>query len=61
MEWGRGYLRRGKRIGDERFESVRGERVIVIREEIGAPTMLRLICNAVTLAKMLPTLDLSFQ
>ena len=24
-EWGRGYLRRGKRIGVERFESVRGE------------------------------------
>ena len=27
--WGRGYLRRGKRIGDKRFESVRGECTIV--------------------------------
>ena len=29
MEGGRGYLRRGKKIGYERFESVRGECVRV--------------------------------
>jgi hypothetical protein len=29
VEWGKGDLRRGQRIGDERFESVRGKCVNV--------------------------------
>ena len=59
MERGNGiplYLRKGKWIRDEKFVSGRGECVC---EAIGASSMLRLILNAVALARMLPTLDLS--
>ena len=49
-----GYLRKGKWIRDEKFVSGRGECVC---EAIGAPSMLRLIRNAVALARILPTLE----
>ncbi len=55
--WGRGYLRKGKWSGGERFVSGKGE---CVREAIGAPSMLRFIRRwirkAVALPRMLPTL-----
>jgi hypothetical protein len=53
-----GYLRRGKRIRDERFESVRGECDF---EGIGVSSIFRFIRSVVRdLTKMFPTLDLSW-
>jgi hypothetical protein len=48
------YRRRGKKIGYERFESVR---VVCVCEAITASSMLRLIRNDVDLTRMLPSLD----
>ena len=57
MERGRGYLRRGKRIGDERFDSVRGE-CESVKLHTGAPSMFRLTRIAAALDNMLSALNL---
>ena len=57
MEGERGYLRRGKWRGGERFVSGMGECAC---EEIGVPSMLRFIHRVVSLVMILTTLDLSW-
>ena len=56
-----GYLRREKWIRDKNFVSGRGECVCEELGDIGAPSMLRLIRRAAALARMLSTLDLSWE
>ena len=52
------YLRRGKKIGYERFESVRGECVC---EDITSSSMFRLVRNDVDLTRMFPSSELSWE
>jgi len=55
---GRGYLRRGNWIGDERFVSGRGECTC---EAIGAKSMLRLIHRDMTRNSWRECYDLTFE
>jgi len=54
---GRGDLRIGTRIRDERFESARGECSISDLERIGTPSIFRLMSSPAALARMMSTFD----